>query len=113
MRRQINIDELRVGMHLEANIRETSEGSANPQVLLLARGVLLSSEKQIQRLRKAGLVDVTIDTSKGKDIPGGRPKTPAMVRQQPRELRLPRPPPGRRVHYMKELKKAREPPRLR
>ena len=97
-------------MYMEADVREATKGkAATPDsaknVLLLGSGVLITSEPQIRRLKEAGLNDVTIDTSKGKDSDAGvAVQQPVAVPQERRKKSLPG---GRKVEYKEELKKAR------
>ncbi len=70
-KKKISIDSLQVGMFMEADVKEGAKGSSSKNVLLLGKGMLITTENQIRRLKEAGLNDVTIDTSKGKDIAGG------------------------------------------
>lgn len=108
MKKQIKIDQLEVGMYMEADVKEGSnKGSSSSNVLLLGKGVLITSENQIKRLRDAGLQNVTIDTTKGKDAAGGTPVVAPKPIQMPREPRKKPLPPGRTVEYKDELKKAR------
>ena len=72
MKKKIGIDQLEVGMYMEADVKD-AQGSGNKKVLLLGKGVLITSANQITRLRAAGLQNVTIDTAKGKDAPGPCP----------------------------------------
>lgn len=108
MKKKINIDQLKVGMFMEADVKEggKSKGSSNKNVLLLGKGMLVTSENQVRRLKEAGLGEVTIDTTKGADAPGGKPVS-AAVPQMPREPKKKPPPPGREAHYKDELKVAR------
>ena len=108
MKKKISIDQLGVGMYMEADVKEAAKGKAagSKNVLLLGKGMLVTSENQIRRLKEAGLSEVTIDTTKGADATGGTPVAQPVVRmpRQPREKPLP---PGRKVAYRDELKKAR------
>ncbi len=107
--KKIDIDQLQVGMYMEADVKEGAKGGASKKgVLLLGKGVLITTENQIRRLKAAGLGEVTIDTTKGKDVPGGRPVAPVAVPQPPRERRAKPLPEGRTVPYKDEIKMARK-----
>ena len=80
MKKQIGIDQLEVGMYMEADIKEGAK-SSNKNVLLLGKGVLITSANQIRRIKSAGMANVTIDTTKGKDIDGGTVIEPLVVVQ--------------------------------
>ncbi len=111
MKRKIDIDQLQVGMFMEADVREAAEkkltGSAK-NVLLLGKGVLITSENQIRRLVDAGLDQVTIDTTKGKDIEGGEAVPTLAVPPERRERKTQKLPEGRTVSYRDEIKVARK-----
>ena len=107
MKKKIDIAQLQVGMFMEADIKEGAKGAANKNVLLLGKGVLITSENQIRRLREAGLENVTIDTTKGKDADGGvqvDAPLPAPTQREPRKKLAP----GRTVEFKEELKIARK-----
>ena len=84
-------------MYMEADVRDASKGKgATPnsknKVLLAGSGMLITSENQIRRLKEAGLNDVTIDTTKGKDSAGGTPVSapkPIAMPREPRKKPLP------------------------
>jgi len=105
-KKRISIDDLEIGMFMEADVRESAKGSATKNVLLLGKGMLITSETQVRRLRDAGLENVTIDTSKGKDLPGG--EVVAAPAPQKREPRKAKPPPGREVVFKDEIQRARK-----
>ena len=110
MKREIDIDQLQVGMFMEADVREAAgkiTGSAK-NVLLLGKGVLITSENQIRRLVDAGLDQVTIDTTKGKDIEGGEPVPTLVAPTERRERKTQKLPEGRTVAYRDEIKVARK-----
>ena len=112
MKKKINIDKLVVGMFMEADVRDAARGkgaipNSKKNVLLLGAGMLITSENQIRRLKEAGLNDVVIDTTKGKDTAGGTPVGPTKPIAMPREARKKPLPKGRTVEYKEELKKAR------
>ena len=110
MKRKIDIDQLQVGMFMEADVREAAgkvTGSAK-NVLLLGKGVLITSENQIRRLVDAGLDQVTIDTTKGKDIEGGEPVPTLVAPTERRERKTQKLPEGRTVAYRDEIKVARK-----
>jgi putative nucleotidyltransferase with HDIG domain len=110
--KKITIDNLQVGMYMEADVRDSSKGKgATPgsknKVPLAGSGMLITSENQIRRLNEAGLNEVTIDSSKGKDTAGGTPvaaPAPVVMPREPRKKPLPE---GRTVEYKDELQKAR------
>ncbi|MDP6116871.1 MAG: DUF3391 domain-containing protein [Planctomycetota bacterium] len=110
MKKKIDIDQLEVGMYMEADVKEGSKaaGASKQNVLLLGKGVLITSDNQIRRLREAGLTGVTIDTTKGKDVIGGMPVGPVAVPQPSRERRAKPLPEGRTVPYREEIKVARK-----
>ena len=109
MKKKIGIDQLEVGMYMEAGVEESvAKGASKQNVLLLGKGVLITSANQIRRLKAAGLGDVTIDTTKGKDSDGGT-DVPQVVVPQPKESAEESPlPKGREVAYKDELKAARK-----
>ena len=112
LKKKINIDALQVGMYMEADVRDAAKGKgATPNsknnVLLLGSGMLITSENQIRRLKEAGLNDVTIDTTKGKDSADGTPVSAPKPIEMPREPRKKPLPEGRTVEYKDEIKKAR------
>ena len=93
MMKKIGIDQLEVGMYLEASVKESvAKGASKQNVLLLGKGVLITSANQIRRLKAAGLGDVTIDNTKGKDSDGGT-DVPQVVVPQPKESAEESPPP--------------------
>lgn len=108
-KKKINIDQLKVGMYMEADIKEAVKGSASKNLKLLGKGVLITSENQIRRIKEAGLSNITIDTSKGTDIEGGEvlPQGPieAPKQREPKKKPLP---PGRKAEYREALKMAKK-----
>ena len=104
-KKKISIDSLEVGMFMEADVRDAAKGSDTKNVLLLGKGMLITSGNQIRRLKEAGLNEVIIDTAKGKDIPGGQVVAPP---PQVREIKKPKPPPGRKTFFKDEIKVARK-----
>ena len=109
MKKKININQLTVGMYMEVDVKEAAKGSATQNVKLLGKGVLITSENQIRRIKEAGLANVTIDTTKGADLVGGEvipqgPLEPAKQRE-PKKKPLP---PGRKVEYREALKMAKQ-----
>ena len=104
-KKRISIDNLTIGMFMEADVRESVSGAAAKNVLLLGKGMLITSENQIRRLKEAGLTEVTIDTAKGKDVAGG---TVVPVPQQRREPKKATPPAGRKEFFREEIKRARK-----
>ena len=93
MKKKIGIDQLEVGMYMEAGVEESvAKGASKQNVLLLGKGVLITSANQIRRLKAAGLGDVTIDTTKGKDSDGGT-DVPQVEIPQPKESAKESPPP--------------------
>lgn len=105
-KKNISIDDLEVGMFMEADVREGAKGSVSKNVLLLGKGMLITSMIQVRRLKEAGLENVTIDTSKGKDLAGGQ-----VVAAPPPKMREPKrekPPPGRQELFKDEIKRARK-----
>ena len=114
MKKKIGIDLLKVGMFMEADVRDAAKGggkvpSSAKNVLLLGKGMLITSENQIRRLKEAGLGDLTIDTAKGIDVEGGGGEAivaaPALVQREKRRKALPK---GREVPYKDEIKVARK-----
>lgn len=95
-KKKISLEKLEVGMFMEADIKEGAGGSSKKNVLLLGKGMLVTSGNQIRRLKKAGLKEVTIDTSKGKDIVGGQVVAPPV---QIREVKKAKPPAGRQAFF--------------
>ena len=74
-------------MFMEAVVKEGAKGgSGKNNVLLAGKGFLITSENQIKRLRAAGMQNVTIDTSKGKDSGS------AVAIQAPKPIVMPREP---------------------
>ena len=109
MKKRIGIDQLKVGMYMEADVKEGVKGSAAKNVKLLGKGVLITSENQIRRLKAAGLANVVIDTAKGTDAAGGETiisgPIDAPKQRDPRKNPLP---PGRKVEYREALKMAKK-----
>ena len=106
-KKKINIDQLKVGMYMEADVKEGAKGSSN-NVKLLGKGVLITSENQIRRLKAAGLENVTIDTSKGGDAAGGEVLNKPLAVPQERTAKKKPLPPGRKVEYREALKMAKK-----
>ncbi|MDP6779214.1 MAG: DUF3391 domain-containing protein [Candidatus Latescibacteria bacterium] len=104
-KKKISMDQLEVGMFMEADIKEGAKGSGSKNVLLLGKGVLITSANQIRRLKEAGLTNVTIDTSKGKDIPGGQVVAAPV---QIKEAKKQKPPGGRQTFFREEVKVAKQ-----
>ncbi len=89
MKKKISLSKLQVGMYMEVDVKDSTGG--NKKVLLLGKGILLTSENQIRRLQEAGLKEVVIDTSKGKDVAGGKQvDAPAPVIKMPQAQKPPR-----------------------
>ena len=107
MKKKIGIEQLEVGMYMEADVKESSKSSSNKNVLLLGKGVLITSANQIRRLKDAGLGEVIIDTTNEKDIEGGTVVPQVVVPQPTRERRAKPLPKEREVPYKDELKTAR------
>ncbi|MDA0748395.1 MAG: DUF3391 domain-containing protein [bacterium] len=108
-KKKIGIDQLQVGMFMEADVRDAAKGgpaAGKKNVLLLGKGMLITSDNQIRRLKEAGLKNVTIDTSKGKDLPGGGQVVapPPVVK----EIKKAKPPAGRKTFFKDEIKVARK-----
>jgi putative nucleotidyltransferase with HDIG domain len=102
-KKKISLSQLQVGMFMEADVKEATGERKN--VLLLGKGILITSENQIRRLQEAGLKDVIIDTSKGKDVEGGRVvDAPAPIKAPP----VVKPPAGRKAFFKDEIKVARK-----
>ena len=110
-KKKISIDSIEIGMFIEADVRDAvnKKGAASgssKNVLLLGKGMLITSANQVRRLKEAGLNEVTIDTSKDKDSAGGR------VEQGPepqmREKVKPKPPGGRKAFFKDEVQVARK-----
>ena len=104
-KKKISMDQLEVGMFMEADIKEGAKGASSKNVLLLGKGVLITSANQIRRLKEAGLTNVTIDTSKGKDIPGGQVVAAPV---QIKEAKKQKPPGGRQAFFREEVKVAQK-----
>ena len=94
-------------MYIAGAVSESVKGAAKKSVLLLGSGMQVASQKQIRRLKEAGLDEVTIDTEKGIDVLGGGSGAPITIPKLPRERRAKPLPPGREASYREELKKAR------
>lgn len=109
MKKKIDIDQLKVGMYMEVDVKEAAKGSATKNVKLLGKGVLITSVNQIRRLKEAGLENVTIDTTKGADLDGGQamPQLPTEAPKQREPKKKPLPP-GRKVEYREALKAAKK-----
>jgi putative nucleotidyltransferase with HDIG domain len=110
-KKKISIDKIEIGMFIEADVRDAAKGkgataSSGKNVLLLGKGMLVTSQNQVRRLKEAGLNEVTIDTTKGKDSAGGR------VQQAPpaqmREKAKPKPAGGRKTFFKDEVQVARK-----
>ncbi len=104
-KKKISLDKLEVGMFMEADIKEGAGGSSKKNVLLLGKGMLVTSGNQIRRLKEAGLKEVTIDTSKGKDTAGGQMVAPPV---QIKEVKKAKPPAGRQAFFKDEIKVAKK-----
>ena len=110
-KKKIFIDSIETGMFIEADVRDAvnKKGAASgssKNVLLLGKGMLITSTNQVRRLKEAGLNEVTIDTSKGKDSAGGRVEQgPA---PQMRGKVKPKPPGGRKTFFKDEVQVARK-----
>jgi len=103
-KKKVSIDSLEVGMYMEADVQD-GVGSSRENVLLLGKGMLVTSANQIRRLKEAGLDEVTIDTSKGKDVPGGQVMAgPVKVRMSKKAM----PAGGRKTFFKDEIKMARQ-----
>ncbi|MFA6108760.1 MAG: HD-GYP domain-containing protein [Candidatus Latescibacterota bacterium] len=125
MKKLIAIDQLQVGMFLEAEpvteyrdgqevrylsaLKAVNLGIQSKRARLTGRmhekiaqdgGLLLTSPHQIGNLRETGLTMVTIDTDKGADLP---PDVKPLTDPDRRP-----PPPGRLVHYDEEIERAQE-----
>ena len=125
MKKLITIDQLEVGMFLDANV--VSEGSngeehkfleasnaatvvpTNKRARLTGRmyekieqegGLYLATEKHVQSLKTTGLSMVTIDTDKGRDLPEEAQPLTDPSRKPPPE--------GRLVHFDEEIERAKE-----
>ena len=56
-KKKISIDQLQVGMFMEADVRDAAKGgksSGKKKVLLLGKGMLITADNQIRRLKEAG-----------------------------------------------------------
>jgi len=106
-KKKININQLKVGMYMEADVKEGAKGSKS-NVKLLGKGVLITSENQIRRLKAAGLENVTIDTAKGEDAAGGEVLNKPLAVPQERKSKKKPLPPGRSVEYREALKMAKK-----
>ncbi len=103
-KKKISLSQLQVGMFMEMDVKAAA--GANKNVLLLGKGILITSETQIRRLQEAGLKDVIIDTSKGKDVAGGsvvNAPAPALKASS-----ITRPPAGRKTFFKDEIQVARK-----
>ena len=109
-KKKISIDKIEVGMFIEADVRDAVKGkgatpSYGKNVLLLGKGTLVTSQNQVRRLKEAGLNEVTIDTSKGKDSAGGRVEQgPVKMKEKPKA----KPPGGRKTFFRDEVQVARK-----
>ena len=109
-KKKISIDSIEIGMFIEADVRDAVGGkgaapSSSKNVLLLGKGMLVTSQNQVRRLKEAGLNEVTIDTSKGKDSAGGRVQAaPVQMKEKPKA----RPPGGRKTFFKDEVQVARK-----
>ncbi len=109
-KKKISIDSIEVGMFIEADVRDAAKGkgatpASGKNVLLLGKGMLVTSQNQVRRLKEAGLNEVTIDTSKGKDSAAGRVQAAPVVMK---EVKKAVPPAGRQTFYKDEIKVARK-----
>ena len=109
-KKTISIDKIEIGMFIEADVRDAAKGkgaapSSGKNVLLLGKGMLVTSQNQVKRLKEAGLNEVTIDTTKGKDSAGGRLQTAPVVMK---EVKKAVPPAGRKAFYKDEINVARK-----
>ncbi len=109
-KKKISIDNIEIGMFIEADVRDAAKGkgataSSGKNVLLLGKGMLVTSQNQVRRLKEAGLNEVTIDTNKGKDSAGGRVQQgPVQMKEKPKA----KPPGGRKAFFKDEVKVARK-----
>lgn len=109
-KKKISIDNIEIGMFIEADVRDAAKGKgitagSGKNVLLLGKGMLVTSQNQVRRLKEAGLKEVTIDTTKGKDSAGGR------IQQGPvkmKETVKVKPPGGRKTFFKDEIKVAKK-----
>ena len=128
MKKLITIDQLEVGMFLDANV--VSEGSngeehkfleasnaatvvpTNKRARLTGRmyekieqegGLYLATEKHVQSLKTTGLSMITIDTDKGRDLPDHVQPLTDPDRKPPPE--------GRLVHFDEEIEPGQGGPR--
>jgi putative nucleotidyltransferase with HDIG domain len=109
-KKKISIDKIEIGMFIEADVRDAVKGkgatpSSGKNVLLLGKGMLVTSQNQVKRLKEAGLNEVTIDTSKGKDSAGGRVQAAPVVIK---EVKKAKPPAGRKAFFKDEINVARK-----
>lgn len=109
-KKKISIDNIEVGMFIEADVRDAAKGkgvtpASGKNVLLLGKGMLVTSENQVKRLKEAGLNEVTIDTSKGKDSASGRVQAAPVVIK---EVKKATPPAGRKAFFKDEVQVARK-----
>lgn len=109
-KKTISIDKIEIGMFIEADVRDAAKGkgaapSSGKNVLLLGKGMLVTSQNQVKRLKEAGLNEVTIDTTKGKDSAGGRLQAAPVVMK---EVKKAVPPAGRKAFYKDEINVARK-----
>ena len=104
-KKKVSIDSLEVGMFMEADVQDGVKGSSKKNVLLLGKGMLVTSANQIRRLKEAGLNEVTIDTSKGKDVPGGQVMAGPVKAKMPKKAA---PAGGRETFFKDEIKMARK-----
>ena len=108
-KKKISIDRVEIGMFIEADVRNAVKGkggkpTSGKNVLLLGKGMLVTSENQVRRLKEANLDEVTIDTAKGKDSVGSKVQQPPP--RQMREKALP--PAGRKTFFKDEVQVARK-----
>lgn len=93
---------------MEADIKEAVKGSSSTNLKLLGKGVLITSENQIRRIKEAGLANITIDTAKGTDIAGGQVISQGPI-EAPKQRDKKKPlPPGRKTEYREALKIAKK-----
>jgi hypothetical protein len=110
-KKKISIDKVEIGMFIEADVRVAAKGkgampTSGKNVLLLGKGMLVTSENQVRRLKEASLNEVTIDTTKGKDSGGSK-----VQQAPPPQMRVkakPKPPGGRKTFFKDEVQVARK-----
>jgi len=92
-RKKIGIDDVRIGMYLE-------DVCSDKGVLLISNHIAISTEAQIESIRRRGVTTVTINIKKGRDVEGAKATVTNRIDEKSEA--------DREAAYYLELDKARE-----